>query len=1023
MRLPKLAIENYQFTLIVVILLVMSGVVSFMGMPRTEDPPVAKPGATIVVLYPGATPSDMEELVVTPLEEAINELEDIKRLESTCEDGLALLQTEFYFGSDPDEKFSDINEKVNSIRDDLPRDILKLQTIKWTIEDTHFLQVALVSDQADYRTLESKAEDLKRSLEKIAGVRRVKTWAHPAQQVRIVLDLEKLAQARIPLGRVMGAIESANLNIPGGTIDAGKKRFNIETSGPFASLGEIEDTVIHTDGGKVIYLRDLAEVVLGHEDEKHIGRLDLRRAVFVTASQKRNTNIFPIVERVHAVLATFEKTLPGTMNLVTVYNQAGGVRSRLNGFFLNLLQGIFLVGVVILLTIGPRGSLIVMLAIPISLFIGIGFVDLSGYGIQQMTIAGLVITLGLLVDNAIVVTENISRFIRLGEDKRRAALLGAGQIAWAIVSATATTILAFVPLVTMQDVSGEYIRSMPLTVIFILAASLFIALTFTPYLSVKILRPQQDRRDTRFQRWLNGFIENRYARMLDFSLRRPYRVIGGALVVFLLSLALFPLVGVSFFPKAEKKQFFIDVSLPEGTAIQETDRVTREVESNLAGRTGIVHVAANVGHSNPRIYYNLIEKQGKANFAQIFVQLSEDVSRVEMARIIAQLRADFSATPGARIEVKELEQGPPVQAPVEIKIRGRNVEMLERIAFDIESLFRQVPGLININNPLATSKSDIQVVIHRDKAAMLGIPLHEIDRTIRMSIAGLTVSTYRDLEGKAYDIVLRAANGERPTMDIFGRIHVTSATGVQIPLTQVASVALQSSPVRIDHFNMERSVTLTADVRPGESVNRLTARLLDSLDRYRWPVGYTYHVGGEKEGQEESFGGMGQAVIVAIIAIFAVLVLQFRSFSQPLVVFSALPLAVIGSILALLITGYTFSFTAFVGLTSLVGIVVNNSIILVDYSNQLRREGRDTLAAVREAGKTRFTPIILTTATTVGGLLPLTLGGGTLWAPMGWTIIGGLITSTFLTLILVPVLYRMFTRNGGNGEGAVAPVS
>lgn len=1011
MNIPKIAIRNYQFTIIIVILLVMFGIISLIRMPKSEDPAAAKPGASIFVIYPGAAPADLEQLVVEPIEDALNELDDIKKIESTCQDGLAVVTIEFLAGSDPDEKFSDVTEQVNSVREELPGEISRVELMKWSISDTKFLQVALISDDADYRELEKEAERLETIFKKINGVKRADTWAFPQQEVRVSLDLEKMAQLKIPLDRVLGAIQTANVNIPGGSIDAGIKRFSVQTSGSYESIDQIKQTVIHSEGTKVVYLKDVADVHLTYEDNNYFARCNGQRCVFVTANQKEGTNIFNIMKELEAKVGEFEKKLPGNIKLAYVYRQSDSVHHRIGVFLSNLAQGIILVGIVILIAIGIRGSIIVMMAIPISILFAIGFVYKSGYGLQQMSIAGLVITLGLLVDNAIVVVENISRFIKKGETNLEAAVKGTSQVGWAIVSATVTTLLAFLPIVMMRDVSGEFIRSMPLTVIYTLSASLFIALTFTPFLSSKILRPVEKRKQGKFMDLFERFIQNRYRRWLDFALRKPARIITLTILVFIGSLALSPLIGVSLFPKAEKNMFFINVDLPEGSSIHQTDQVVRDVEKRLKTRPELDLYAANIGRSNPRIYYNVISQRQKSNIGHLFVKLKKTVSRQQMGQMLSELRADFTFYPGAKIEIKELEQGPPVNAPIEIKVRGEKLAVLEKIAGDIEKIFRQTPGLINIDNPLGTSKTDIRVNINRDKAAMYGIPLVDIDRTVRMSIAGITVSKYRDKEGKEYNIVARSNFEKAPRLDIFDKIYLTTATGALIPLNQVAGVELKLSSSLISHFNLDRSVTLTADVLGGYSINALTQELITQLEQYQWPVGYGYYVGGEKRSREESFGGMGDAIIIAIIAIFAVLVLQFKSFKQPLIVYAALPLAVIGSVLALLITGYTFSFTAFIGLTSLVGIVVNNSIILVDYTNQLRREGKELVPAIKEAGETRFLPIILTTMTTVGGLLPLTLQGGTLWAPMGWTIIGGLLTSTVLTLIVVPVLYKLFSNS------------
>ncbi len=1019
MNFPKFAIENHQFTTIIIVLLIISGVVSLLIMPRSEDPLVTPPNVNIVAIYPGATPEDIEELVVDPIEEVINELDDIVELTSFSSNGLGVIGVEFTIDADLDDKYSQVVQNVNSIRDELPDGIISLELDKINITDVNILQLALRSETAPYRQLEREAELLKDQLDKLPGVKAVEIEAYPEQEIRVSINLEKLAQLGIPLMRVQNALASSAANIPGGSVDIGSRRFNIKTTGAYQSLDDIRRTIVHSVDGAVVYLDDVADIDFAYEDEKYHARVNGTRAVFVSVQQKNHTNVFGVMDGLKGRIGEFEPTLPDNIDLFTVFDQSVSVEKRVNSFFANLLQGLLLVGIVVFLAANYRSAIIVMLAIPFSILIAIGFVDLSGFGLQQMSIAGLVIALGLLVDNAIVVTENIGRFMRQGYPPIKAAIEGTSQIGWAIVSSTATTILAFLPLAMMQNVTGDFIRSMPVTVIYALAASLLISLSLTPFLSSRYLKITAASGDTPIRRRLDNLVSGPYKKTLDIALMRRWTVLGIASVIFLGSLTLFPVVGVSFFPKAEKPQFIINIDLPQGSNLDATDNVARYVEAVLDQRDDISHYATNIGHGNPRIYYNVIPKNESSTHAQLFVQLNKDNITV-LENAINELRDEFEHFPGARITIREFEQGPPSVAPIAIRIIGESLNTLRDISRDVEAMYREVPGVINVDNPLSTTRTDLRVQINRDKAAMLAVPLIDIDRTVRTAVTGASTAQYRDDDGKEYDIVMRLPVEDKMTTEHFDQIYIASAIGEQIPLRQLASIEFEASPLRINHFNQNRNVIITADVATGISVNESTKQIIEKLKAYEWPKGYSYYISGELENQQESFGGMGRAVIIALIAIFAVLVLQFRSYSQPLIVFGAIPLAIIGSILALLITGYTFSFTAFIGVSSLVGIVINNSIILVDYTNQLRREGMDMGEALKEAGQARFIPIILTTLTTVGGLLPLTLGGGSMWAPMGWAIIGGLIVSTFLTLVVVPVLFSLFSTEK---SGVAVPVN
>lgn len=396
-------------------------------------------------------------------------------------------------------------------------------------------------------------------------------------------------------------------------------------------------------------------------------------------------------------------------------------------------------------------------------------------------------------------------------------------------------------------------------------------------------------------------------------------------------------------------------------------------------------------------------------YAEIYVELYNYQSE-EFKQVLSRLRSEFDAYPGARIRVREFEQGPPFDAPVQIFLTGDDLDVLREISSDVEDFVRQQPGAINIENKFVKTNTELLFDINKEKANMLGVPVIEIDRIIRTAVTGIAVSSFRDSDGKEYQIHLKMGPGEEFRLEDLDRIYVSSLSGKQIQLKQFVEVKLHQVPSSISRYDMERTAEILADVRSGTSLDEVMDPVLEKMELYPMPSGYGYTIGGELESRTESFGGMANAILIAIISIFSVLVLQFRSFKQPLIVFLAIPFAVTGMIWALWITGNTFSFTAFIGLTSLVGIVVNNSIILVDYMNKLRARGKSLDESVRLAAEVRLTPIVLTAMTTIGGLLPLTLRGGTLWAPMGWTIIGGLLVSTLLTLIIVPVFYMLFER-------------
>lgn len=1010
MKLPQLAINNFQFIIILVILALFVGVNAYMTMPRSEDPNPNFPLYNVIVVYPGTSPEDMEELVIDPLEEVLDEIENITKINATIEEGVARIRLEAEYGIDVDEKYDEIRREVNTVRNELPDDIYSLDIFQVNpVKLVNIQQFALVSAENSYHNLLDIAEEFENEIEQIKGISNARIEAYPEEEVRISIDFQKMANQNIPIRQILGILQGNNANIPGGAVKAASKSFNIKSSGGFKDLVGLKNTVISANGDKIVYLKDIADVDFAYEDDRWKARYNGEKCLFISLTQERNVNIIRLSEKIDERVSSFRSRLPDNIQLVSAFEQAPAVKSRIHDFFTNLIQGVVLVGILVFIFLGYRPSIIVILVIPISIIIAIGALDAIGFTLQQISIAALVIALGLLVDNGIVVVENIVRFQREGHNWITAAYKGTAEVGYAVVSSTATTILAFFPLSMMQSGPGEYLKSLPVTVILVLIASLILALTFTPILASRFLKIDKKEKPRWIDKKLEQFIELVYRPALKFALRKPFIILSAALTIFIGSTLLFPSIGVSFFPTADKPLLLIEVETPEGSNIDRTNKATLYVEQVLGSINFVDNYITNIGHGNPMVYYNRAAKTYKKNFGQFLVNFKAWEPE-KFYQTLSQLRKIFSKYPDAKITFSELKNGPPFEAPIEIKLLGTNLDTLKSLAGSVENIIANTEGAINIKNPLAISKTDLKIDINRDKAGLLQVPLIDIDRSVRASMTGLKIDNVSLNDGEEYPMIVRMPFDKNPDIEDFNKVYFTNRTGGQIPLRQIANVTFEKAVSKIQHYNLQRNTAVTADVIDADATKAITEKIIEQLEVLNLPRGYSYYVAGEYETQQESFGDLGKLLIIAMIGIFAVLVLQFRSFKQPLIVFSAIPLAITGSFIALFITGWSFSFFAFVGFISLVGIVVNNSIILVDYANQLIKNGASVKDALLKSCETRFTPIILTTGTTILGLLPLTLQQTQLWSPLGWTIIGGMISSTFLTLLIVPVLYQWFTK-------------
>jgi len=1008
-RFIEFFVRNRSFTLILFVALLALGGNSLLTMPRGEDPEVDFPTFTVVVVYPGASPADIEDQVVQPIEKRVNELDRIKKINSTSADGLAIITVEYDFSVKPDDKYQEMVREINAVRPDLPASIQSLEVKRFQSSDVNVYQFALLGPNVPYERLEFYAEKLQDELEKVPAIKKVNTWGYPQREVRVALNAEKLRQSNIPVNAVLGALQSENLNLPGGSVAVGARRFNVKTSGDFRTLAEIGSTVVAGNGARIVPLRDVAAIGYDYEETRHLTRLNGVRGVLVTASQKTGQNIFDLQKQVQPRVAAFEKTLPKDIRLVTNFDQTQSVGRRLGRLGKDFGLAILLVSLT-LLPLGWRAALVVMISIPLSLSIGLFLLDALGFTINQLSIVGLIVALGILVDDAIVVVENIERYLRTGQERLSAVIDSTSQLALAVIGVTVTLIVAFIPLLNLPAGAGAFIRSLPLAVVTAVTASLVVSLTIVPFLASVLLRASPNPKGNVFLRVLNRGVDVSYGRLMHWSLGHPKTALLVAFGLVGAGLTVVPQIGFSLFPKAEKPQFLINIEMPNSAGIPETDRVARDVERVLARHPEVTYYTTNVGKGQPDIYYNVVQRNEQANFGQIFVQCRAETYDEKNA-LVQRLRRELATYPGgARLEVKDFEQGPPLEAPVAVRVFGDNLDTLRQLSLRVERELRAVPGTTYLYNPVANRSTDLQVVINKEKAGQLGIATADIDRAVRLAVAGIRGAELTQGNGQdklPVNVTLARPPGGFQRLDVLDRLSVGSASGQAVPVRELADVRLTTAAPAIRHLNQARYTTVNAYAQDGYLYATLQAGAEARLQKMTFPAGYHFEMAGEQENKADSFAGFGTTVLLTVFAFVLVLVLEFGSVKSVLIVLSVIPLGGIGGVLALYLSGNTFSFTALIGFIALVGIEIKNSILLVEYTNQLRAQGVPLREAIEQAGETRFIPILLTTLTAIGGLVPLVLEPAPLYTPLALVLIGGLLTSLLLSRIVTPVLYLL----------------
>ena len=1003
--ITRFFVDRWQFSAVLFTLLVALGVGAIFSIPKSEDPITEFPGVAVAVILPGADAEQMERLVAIPIEDQVNSIEDIREIRSASRAGLAVINVEFEWGADAEEKFGEVVREINVVRPTLPDGVVDIRMRRYNPAQAAIVQMALTSDDASFRQLEAYAKGLRDALERAPGVQQADVWGAPPAEVRVAANLDQLAAYRLPLAALAEALQREGVDTPVGAVEAGGRRFNVQASGSFDSLDEIRRVALRAQGGSLVTVGDVAEVSWANDERAHITRFNGQRAVFVSAQARLGESIFDVIDGIRPRVDAFEQSLPENIQLHRAFDQSETVTHRLGNLARDFAIALALV-LLTLLPLGFRASIVVMVSIPLSLAIGVVAIQELGYSLNQLSIAGFVLALGLLVDDSIVVTENIARHLRQGMTPREAAIAGVSEISIAVIGCTATLLLAFVPLMALPEGAGAFVRSLPVAVVTTIIASLFVALTIIPFLASRLLPRSDSGHSNVFLDGVMAAIHNIYRPALHVALAHPRKTVIIGLVAFFLSLGLVPRLGFSLFPENDSPYFLVDIETPQGSAVSETDQAVAYAERVLAEFPAIDWRFANSGRGNPQIYYNEIPPEQLSNQGQIYARFHE-WHRDEGMRTIEEIRARLDQYPRARINLRRFTNGPPIEAPIAVRIRGPDLAALGELAGEVERIIRETPGARDVSNPMAERLIDLDLNIDDAAAALRGVPAGAIDHTLRIAIAGLPVAQFRDPAGDAFPVVLRAPREDTLPITALDRLYIWNGQGGATPLAEISRPTLESGPASIDRVQRERTATVTAYTQAGFLISGVTADVAQRLETLRLPPGYSISFGGQAEAQARSFGGLGPAILIAIFGVLAVLLLEFGTFAVTGVVAFVIPFGIMGGLIALWLGGESLSFTAIIGFVALIGIEIKNSILLVEFANQARARGVPLREAIETAGEVRFLPVLLTSATAIGGMTPLLLEDSPLFSPIAMVLIGGLISSTLIARIVTPAMYLL----------------
>jgi multidrug efflux pump subunit AcrB/outer membrane protein TolC len=976
-----------------------------------EDPNITIRTGLVMAMYPGATSEQVEKQVTRTLEEHIFKFPEVRKEKtySTSRPGLCIINVEL----EDRVKNADVfwaklrHEMAETRATSLPREVMG-PTVNSDFGDTVAMLIAVHGPRYGYRELRDHADRIQDELRTVRDVGKLATYGEQTEQIWITSSLERMSQYFADPLHAIQALQQRNIIQPSGDLEADQAKIPLRTTGAFTTLDQIRNTMIDVSRtGQPVYVRDLAEVERRYQDPKFMIRFDGEPSVLISVEMQRGRNIVEMGEEVSAVLTRLRPLLPPDLKMDLVANQPTVVKDRMTSLAHEFLLAIGSVILITIILLPLRVAVIAAVAIPVTVSTTIGAMNAFGMELHQVSIAALIMVLGIVVDDAIVIADNYVELMDRGVPRPDAAWRSATEMVVPVLTATLTIIASFLPLLILTGSVGEFIQALPITVAVALAVSFIVAVMLTPLLCrffiKKGLHSHQPGEEKPQKFNLLDWLQQAYTRAIHFFMRRKMIAVALGVFAFAAGLVLFKLVRQQFFPSAERNQCVIDVWMPQGTRIEGTDEVMRRIEHHLGAQSDVAHYTSFVGQSAPRFYYNVSPQQPDGAYGQFIVQTK---SAKATPGLVTQLRSDLArVAPEARTIVKELQQGAHMESPVEIRISGDDISQLKALSQQVEGILREVPYSQFVHNDYYNDSYFVDVKVNEELSNRMGVTNANISQVLAGGFDGAPVSTFWEGD-RPVTIMLRLDPSHRGKFEDVGDTYVTSLlTHASVPVRSVATLNPEWQTSRIVRRNGVPTITVRSFTKEGHYASELINATAGKLRDIPLPPGYRIYYGGENSNQSETFPQMTSALAISLLAIFLILMVQFRTISDPLVIMASIPLTLFGAIMGLVMTGNPFGFTAFMGLISLCGIVVRNGIILVDYIHEKLGEGLSLEEAASEAGARRLRPIFLTTMAAAVGVTPMILSRSSLWSPLASVIAMGLIFSMFFTLLVVPVIF------------------